>query len=124
MAHATLRLVLLRSRPDTVHGDALHKTLLSTFLAARGPSIKYVEKGVQLCYSGLQIQGAATSPPTRSLYIIHHFAVECNRFFVFFLGNAILKWKILLFYLLVGRKILTNTSQKRIIKCGIKGVKI
>ena len=32
----TIRLVMLRSRPDTVHGIALHKTLLSTFLATLG----------------------------------------------------------------------------------------
>lgn len=31
----TIRLVMLRSRPDTVHGITLHKTLLSTFLATR-----------------------------------------------------------------------------------------
>ena len=32
MAHKPHRLVLLRPRPDTVHGSLLHKTLLSTFL--------------------------------------------------------------------------------------------
>ena len=80
MAHAKICLVLLRSRPDTVHSIALHKTLRSTFLTARKPSINYVEKGVQLCYSGLQIQGAANSPPTRSLIIIHYFFRESNHF--------------------------------------------
>ena len=82
----TIRLVLLRSRPDTVHGIALHKTLRSTFLAVRRPSINDVEKGVQLCYSGLQIQGAANSPPTRSLYIIHYFPKDCNHFYALFIG--------------------------------------
>ena len=89
MAHVTLRLVLLHSCPDTVHGITLHKTLLSTFLTARKPSINIVEKGVQLCYSGLQMQGAATSPPTRSLIIIHHFFVESNRFCVGFCVGCI-----------------------------------
>ena len=84
MAHPNIRLVLLHSCPDTVHGIALHKTLLSTFLAVRRPSINDVEKGVQLCYSGLQIQGAANSPPTRSLYIIHYFYGEINRFYPYF----------------------------------------
>ncbi len=80
MAHANIRLVLLRSRPDTVHGNALHKTLLSTFLTTRKPSINCVEKGVRLCYSGLQIQGAANSPPMRSLYIILYLPWKSNRF--------------------------------------------
>ena len=80
MAHANFRLVLLRSRPDTVRDIALHKTLLSTFLMTRIPSINDVEKGVQLCYSGFQIQGAANSPPTR-FTIITHFLVDCNRFY-------------------------------------------
>ena len=80
MAHANIRLELLHSCPDTVHGITLHKTLRSTFLTARKPSINYVEKGVQLCYSGLQIQGAANSPPTRSLYIIHYLHKESNHF--------------------------------------------
>ncbi len=44
----TIRLVLLRSRPDTVHGIVLHKTLLSTFLTPCRPPISVVEKGVQL----------------------------------------------------------------------------
>ena len=85
MAHANIRLVLLHPCPDTVHGITLHKPLLSTFLTARKPSINLVSKGVQLCYSGLQIQGAATSPPTRSLFIIHHFLSERNRFCPVFL---------------------------------------
>ena len=81
MAHANICLVLLHSCPDTVHNITLHKTLRSTFLTARKPSINLVEKGVQLCYSGLQMQGAANSPPTRCLYIIQHFKVDCNRFY-------------------------------------------
>ena len=84
MAHAKIRLELLHSCPDTVHGITLHKTLLSTSLATRKPSINSVEKGIQLCYSGLQIQGAANSPPTRSLYIIHYFYSEINRFYPYF----------------------------------------
>ena len=78
----TIRLELLHSCPDTVHGITLHKTLRSTFLTARKPSINPVGKGIRLCYSGLQIQGAANSPPTRSLYIIHHYGAKCNTFCV------------------------------------------
>ena len=89
MAHANFRLVLLHSCPDTVHGITLHKTLLSTFLTARKPSINLVEKGVQLCYSGLQIQGAANSPPTRSLYIIYHFFIKSNLFYLFLKGKIL-----------------------------------
>ena len=80
----TIRLELLHSCPDTVHGITLHKTLWSTFLTARKPPIHFVEKGIQLCYSGLQIQGAANSPPTRSLIIIQHFRAESNHFCVGF----------------------------------------
>ena len=80
MAHAKIRLELLHSCPDTVHGITLHKTLRSTFLTARKPSINPVGKGIRFCYSGLQIQGAANSPPTRSLYIIAYFPKDCNRF--------------------------------------------
>ncbi len=69
----TIRLELLHSCPDTVHGITLHKTLLSTSLTMRRPPINFVEKGIRLCYSGLQMQGAANSPPMRSLFIIHHF---------------------------------------------------
>ena len=35
----TLRLVLLRSRPDTVHGVSLHKTRASTPLTAGSPPV-------------------------------------------------------------------------------------
>ncbi len=70
MAHAQIRLVLLHPCPDTVHGNALHKTLLSTPLTACGPSIGAPERDIRLCCSGLQIQGTADSPPStvRSLY--------------------------------------------------------
>ena len=86
MAHATLRLVLLRSRPDTVHGDALHKTLLSTFLAARGPSIKYVEKGVRLCIADFRCRVPLT-PHLRAAFILYTiFHPIATVFLAFFSG--------------------------------------
>ena len=39
------------------------------------------EKGVQPRYSGFRVQGAATSPPTHSFFIIQHFLPERNRFY-------------------------------------------
>lgn len=80
MAHAKHRLVLLRPRPDTVRGFTLHKTLISTFLTARIPSITSVGKGFQPGYSGLPVQGAAASPPTRIIASIPYFEKKRNRF--------------------------------------------
>ena len=91
----TIRLELLHSCPDTVHGITLHKTLRSTFLTARKPSINFVEKGIRFCYSGLQIQGAANSPPTRSLYIIKHFIRKSKRFCRLFYRLCVWTMKIL-----------------------------
>ena len=80
MAHAKHRLVLLRPRPDTVRGFTLHKTLISTFLTARIPSLTSVGKGFQPGYSGLPVQGAAASPPTRIIESIPYFEKKRNRF--------------------------------------------
>ena len=55
-------LVLLYPYPDTVRSFRLHKTLRSTPLAERSPSICCVERDIQSCCSGLQVQGTANSP--------------------------------------------------------------
>jgi len=67
-----VRLVLLPSSPDTVHGISLHKTLGSTPLTAARLPIRRAGTDLRYCYSGLQLQGTASSPPStaRILYQI------------------------------------------------------
>ena len=62
-AHDIFCLMLLPSGPDMVHRLPLHKTRPSTLLIAAHSSISRPKKRIQLCYSGLQIQGTASSPP-------------------------------------------------------------
>ena len=62
-AHRRNRLMLLPPGPDMVHNTLLHRTQSSTppnrHLTFRKTNLG---KGIQLCYSGLQIQGTANSP--------------------------------------------------------------
>lgn len=62
MAHGDIRLMLLHSCPDMVHGSPLHKTLISTFLTDAELPIKYAAHGIQPRCSGLRVQGTASSP--------------------------------------------------------------
>ena len=73
MAHKMVRLVLLPSSPDTVHGISLHKTLGSTPLTAARLPMCRAGTDIRHCYSGLQLQGTASSPPStaRILYQIN-----------------------------------------------------
>ena len=66
-AHGKIRLVLLGSPPDTVHGIPLRRTGLSSLLkTVRRYSIS-PGAGVHPCYSGLQVQGTANSPTSAAL---------------------------------------------------------
>ena len=62
-------LVLLRSRPDTVHGFPSRKTQISTPHTRGGFTKSMPSAQHHPCYSGLQVQGTATTPAAR-VYII------------------------------------------------------
>lgn len=55
-------LVLLPSGPDTVREPTLRKTRSSTPLTMTRPHKSYPRVGIQPSYSGLLVQGTATSP--------------------------------------------------------------
>ena len=55
-------LVLLRSRPDTVHGFSSRKTQISTPHTRGGFTRPMPLAQHHPCYSGLQVQGTATTP--------------------------------------------------------------
>ena len=56
-AHAAIRLMLLGSPPDMVHGTALRKTKSSTPLTWVRRSNTHPQSGIHPCYSGLQATG-------------------------------------------------------------------
>src|SRR4029078_7835473 len=58
------RLVLLPSGPDTVRGSSLRGTRSSTSLEAAAVRGRNPRVGIQPCWSGLQVQGTASSPPS------------------------------------------------------------
>ena len=62
VAHSTVGLVLLSSEPDTVHRAPLHETQSSTPLAKVRPKNENVGNRHHPRYSGLRVQGTATSP--------------------------------------------------------------
>ena len=67
-AHETVRLVLLGSPPDTVHGAALRGTDPSSLLIWGRRHILAPGAGVHPCCSGLQVQGTAISPVSAALF--------------------------------------------------------
>lgn len=66
-AHAHIRLVLLGSPPDTVHGWALRGTDPSSLLIWGRRHIPPPGAGIHPCCSGLQVQGTAISPTIAAL---------------------------------------------------------
>ena len=68
-APGRFHLVLLRSRPDTVHGFPSRKTQISTPHTRGGFTKPMPSAQHHPCYSGLQVQGTATTPAAR-VYII------------------------------------------------------
>lgn len=54
--------MLLRLRPDTVQRVLLRKTQTSTPLTKGSPTVDTPQENYHPCYSGLQVQGTATTP--------------------------------------------------------------
>lgn len=54
--------MLLRLRPDTVRRVLLRKTQTSTPLTKGSPTVDIPQENYHPCYSGLQVQGTATTP--------------------------------------------------------------
>ena len=94
-----VRLVLLGSPPDTVHGAALRGTDPSSLLTWGRQHNAVQGAGIHPCCSGLQVQGTANSPTSAALPqagrlcavrrkavfdIIHHFPPFINITFHFF----------------------------------------
>ena len=98
-AQAAIRLVLLGSPPDTVHGATLRGTDPSSLLTGVRRHNADPGAGIHPCCSGLQVQGTANSPTSAALPrtgrisavlrkavfdIIHHFFRFINIAFIFF----------------------------------------
>ena len=98
-AQVAVRLVLLGSPPDTVHGAALRGTDPSSLLTWVRRHIAVPVAGIHPCCSWLQVQGTANSPTSAALPwtgrvsavrwkavfdIIHHFRQIINISFHFF----------------------------------------
>ncbi len=58
------RLTLLPSGPDVVHASPLRGTRSSTPIASLASAGSGPREGIQPCWSGLQVQGTASSPPS------------------------------------------------------------
>ncbi len=98
-AQIAVRLVLLGSPPDTVHGATLRGTDPSSLLTGVRRHNADPGAGIHPCCSGLQVQGTANSPTSAALPrtgrisavrwkavfdIIHHFRPFINITFQFF----------------------------------------
>ena len=103
-AQLTVRLVLLGSPPDTVHGATLRGTDPSSLLTRVRRHNAVPGAGIHPCYSGLQVQGTANSPTSAALPqagsisaahrkavfdIIHHFHSFINITFHFFSKSSL-----------------------------------
>ena len=66
-AHGAVRLVLLGSPPDTVHGASLRGTDPSSLLTGVRQHSAGPGAGIHPCCSGLQVQGTANSPTSAAL---------------------------------------------------------
>lgn len=62
VAHNSICLVLLRSSPDTVHSESLHKTPKSTSLVDLSLPYTYPRYAVYLAVADCKLQGTASSP--------------------------------------------------------------
>ena len=98
-AQIAVRLVLLGSPPDTVHGATLRGTDPSSLLTGGRRHNAVPGAGIHPCCSGSQVQGTANSPTSAALPragrvstacqqavfdIIHHFCRFINITFLFF----------------------------------------
>ena len=66
-AQIAVRLVLLGSPPDTVHGATLRGTDPSSLLSRVRQHSAVPGAGIHPCCSGLQVQGTANSPTSAAL---------------------------------------------------------
>src|SRR5205814_6540293 len=69
-AHDDCRLPLLPSGSDGVRGPALHRTQSSTPRHARCDRDAGPREGIQPRWSGLRVQGTASSPPSTALWMV------------------------------------------------------
>ncbi len=67
-AHGRFCLPLLPSGPDGVHKFPLRETHISTPPIMGSPHRNKPRTGIRSCYSGLQVQGTATSPSSMVKY--------------------------------------------------------
>ena len=73
--------MMLPSGPDMVHSKTKFKTLISTQGKMLVPTNKNsLKQLVQPCYSGLQVQGTASSPPSAAKVIYHILNKKSNVF--------------------------------------------
>ena len=82
-AQVAVRLVLLGSPPDTVHGAALRRTDPSTPLTEVGRHNISPGAGIHPCCSGLQVQGTANSPISAVLPAVGAIAYHRIVYYIF-----------------------------------------
>ena len=85
VAHAEIRLVLLRSGSDTVHDTTLHRTLLSTFLAWCDQPYVWPRSAFDTAMAGCSLQGTANSPSSTAKALYHlteNFATKIRRLLI------------------------------------------
>ena len=103
MAHAEIRLVLLRSGSDTVHDTTLHRTLLSTFLAWCDQPYVWPRSAFDTAMAGCSLQGTANSPSSTAKALYHlteNFATKIHRLLIWVYLCA----KITLIFMRVGAR--------------------
>lgn len=69
-AHIAFYLLLLPSGPDRVHSATLHRIHFSAPLSNSIHRKRMPGEGIQPCWSGLQVQGTANSPPS-AVFILY-----------------------------------------------------
>ncbi len=69
-AHIAFYLLLLPSGPDRVHSATLHRIHFSAPLSNSVHRKRMPGEGIQPCWSGLQVQGTANSPPS-AVFILY-----------------------------------------------------
>ena len=102
-AHKRIRLPLLSSESDGVHSLSLRRARTSLILTNGIPHIIFPRIGVTPCYSGFQVQGTATTPPsTAKLYSRINLTMLLNNYtWIPFLYQYIFRIHFISFYLLL-----------------------
>ena len=78
-AHGKVRLMMLGSPPDMVHGSPLRETEPSTLLITVRQHIGYPGAGVRPRYSGLRVQGTAGSPTSTAPLLLYAICLFLSR---------------------------------------------